>query len=80
MSLIRTDYVPEWCTSAHAQSVLATGQKHHTFQTSDRLVFRRSSFLCHHWPLLLVFLKAARLLEGNVYSFEKNHIDYSVYV
>ena len=41
------------------------------FQTSDRFVFRRSSFLCHHWPLLLVFLEATRLLEGNVYSFEK---------
>ena len=29
MSLIRTDYVPEWRISAHAQSVLAAGQKHH---------------------------------------------------
>ena len=44
------------------------------FQTSDRFVFRRSSFLCHHWPLLLVFLEAASLLEGNVYSFEKKII------
>ena len=44
------------------------------FQTSDRFVFRRSSFLCHHWPLLLVFPEAARLLEGNVYSFEKKII------
>ena len=30
MSLIRTDYVSEWRISAHAQSVLAAGQKHHT--------------------------------------------------
>ena len=30
MSLIRTDYVPEWRISAHAQSVLAAGQKHHS--------------------------------------------------
>ena len=29
MSLIRTDYVPEWRISVHAQSVLAAGQKHH---------------------------------------------------
>ena len=29
MSLIRTDYVPEWRISAHAQIVLAAGQKHH---------------------------------------------------
>ena len=29
MSLIRTDYVPEWRLSVHAQSVLAAGQKHH---------------------------------------------------
>ena len=30
MSLSRTDYVPVWRISAHAQSVLAAGQKHHT--------------------------------------------------
>ena len=41
------------------------------FQTSDGVVISRSSLLCHHWPLLLVFLEAARLLERNVYSFEK---------
>ena len=30
-------------------------------QTSGRFVFRGSSFLCHHWPLLLIFLEAAQL-------------------
>ena len=34
MSLIRTDYVPEWRISAHAQSVLVAGQKHHSFKPS----------------------------------------------
>ena len=29
MSLIGTDHVSEWRISAHAQSVLAAGQKHH---------------------------------------------------
>ena len=29
MSLIRTNYIPEWRIRAHAQSVLAAGQKHH---------------------------------------------------
>ena len=33
MSLIRTDYVSEWRISAHAQSVLAAGQEHHSKQT-----------------------------------------------
>ena len=40
-------------------------------QTSDRFVFRRSSFLCHHWPLLLVFLEAARLLEKCLFFWKK---------
>ena len=29
MSLIRTDYISEWRISAHPQSILAAGQKHH---------------------------------------------------
>ena len=37
MSLIRTDYVPEWRISAHAQSVLAAGQKHHTWELFSRM-------------------------------------------
>ena len=41
-------------------------------------MFRSDSFLCHHWPILLVFLEARRLLEGNVYSFKQNHIDDNV--
>ena len=35
MSLIRTDYVPEWRISVHAQSVLAAGQKHHSDRDDD---------------------------------------------
>ena len=37
MSLIRTDYVPEWRISAHAQSVLAAGQKHHKVDVKSYL-------------------------------------------
>ena len=36
MSLIRTDYVPEWRISAHAQSVLAAGQKHHKYTVYNK--------------------------------------------
>ena len=39
MSLIQTDYVSEWHISAHAQSVLAAGQKHHTVHIELAFLF-----------------------------------------
>ena len=55
-------YINQLLAFKQVASVLAYEGMFRAFQTSDWFVFRRRSFLCHHWPLLLVFLEAARLL------------------
>ena len=69
MSLIRTDYVSEWRISAHAQSVLAAGQKQHKIL----ILLVHYGEIDPYWGMATHPIPATKLLEINHHPIAKSN-------